>query len=71
VPLDPVRLPAHAHLLAQQVEIWFSSLVRRLLKRASVTSTAERRARILAFIASFNHHAKPFRWTYTGRHLMA
>lgn len=65
-----VYLPTHTSWL-NQVEIWFSILVRRLLKRASFTSTADLRARILAFIAYANQHAKPFRWTYTGRHLMA
>lgn len=54
-----------------QVELWFSILARRLLKRASFTSTDELRQRILAFIAYFNRHAKPFRWTYTGRALTA
>ena len=65
-----IYLPTHTSWL-NQVEIWFSILVRRLLKRASFTSTDELRARILAFIASFNHHAKPFRWTYAGRPLVA
>ena len=63
-----VYLPKHTSWL-NQIEIWFSILVRRLLKRASFTSTKELRDRILAFIAYFNRHAKPFRWTYTGRHL--
>ena len=63
-----VYLPTHTSWL-NQIEIWFSILVRRLLKRASFTSTAELRARILAFIADFNQHAKPFRWTYSGRSL--
>jgi transposase len=65
-----VHLPKHTSWL-NQVEIWFSILVRRLLRRASFTSTDELRARILAFIAYFNQHAKPFRRTDTGRHLMA
>ena len=65
-----VYLPTHTSWL-NQVEIWFSILVRRLLRRASFTSTADLRARILAFIAYCNQHATPFRWTYTGRHLMA
>lgn len=65
-----VYLPTHTSWL-NQVELWFSILVRRLLKRASFPSTADLRARILAFITYFNQHAKPFRWTYTGRHLMA
>jgi len=65
-----VYLPKHTSWL-NQVEIWFSVLVRRLLKRASFASTEDLRARILAFTAYFNRHAKPFRWTYTGRHLAA
>lgn len=65
-----VYLPKHTSWL-NQVEIWCSILVRRLLRRASFTSTAELRDRILTFIAYFNTRAKPFRWTYTGRHLSA
>jgi hypothetical protein len=63
-----VYLPKHTSWL-NQVEIWFSILVRRLLKRASFGSTADLRERILAFIAYFNRQAKPFRWTYSGRSL--
>jgi len=48
-----------------QIEMWFSILVRKLLKRASFTSVADLEARILAFIAYFNATmAKPFKWTY-------
>jgi len=65
-----IYLPKHTSWL-NQIEIWFSILVRRLLRRASFTSTADQRAHILAFIAYFNQHAKPFRWTYSGRHLSA
>jgi hypothetical protein len=65
-----VYLPTHTSWL-NQIEIWFSILVRRLLRRASFTSTDELRARILAFVAYFNRHAEPFRWTYSGRHLAA
>ncbi len=65
-----VYLPKHTSWL-NQIEIWFSILTRRLLKRASFTSTEDLRLHILAFIAYVNQHAKPFRWTYTGRHLMA
>jgi putative transposase len=54
------------------VEIWFSILVRRLLKRAGFKSTKELRDRILAFIDYFNRTmAKPFKWTYAGRPLRA
>jgi transposase len=55
-----------------QIELWFSILMRRLLKRASFTSTEDLRERILAFIDYFNRVlAKPFKWTYTGRPLKA
>lgn len=63
--------PKHCSWL-NQVEIWFSILVRKLLRRASFTSTDDLRARILAFIEYFNRTmAKPFKWTYTGRPLAA
>jgi hypothetical protein len=65
-----VYLPKHTSWL-NQVEIWFSILVRRLLKRGSFASTEDLRDRILAFVAYFNRHAKPFRWTYSGRSLRA
>jgi transposase len=64
-----VYTPKHTSWL-NQIEIWFSILVRRLLKRASFTSTEELRSRILAFIDYFNATlAKPFKWTYAGRPL--
>ncbi len=65
-----VYVPKHTSWL-NQVEIWFSILVRRVLKRGNFTSVADLRARILAFIAYFNQTAKPFKWTYTGRPLVA
>jgi hypothetical protein len=55
-----------------QVEIWCSILVRRLLTWASLTSVPALRQRLLAFIESFNNTlAKPFKWTYMGRPLAA
>ena len=66
-----VYTPKHASWL-NQIEIWFSILARRLLKRASFTSVEELRERILAFIDYFNKTmAKPFKWTYAGRPLVA
>ena len=65
-----VYTPKHCSWL-NQIEMWFSILVRRLLKRASFTSTDELRQRILEFIEYFNRTlAKPFKWTYKGRPLM-
>ena len=64
-----VYTPTHTSWL-NQVEIWFSILVRRVLKRASFISTAELRQRLLNFIEYFNKHlAHPFKWTYTGKPL--
>ena len=62
-------LPKHTSWL-NQVEIWFSILVRRLLKRGSFSSVENLRQRILDFIEYFNRTmAKPMKWTYTGRPL--
>lgn len=64
-----VYTPKHCSWL-NQIEMWFSILVRRLLKRASFKSTDELRQRILEFIEYFNATlAKPFKWTYKGRPL--
>lgn len=64
-----VYTPKHTSWL-NQVEIWFSILVRKLLKRASFVSVDDLRQRILKFINYFNATmAKPFKWTYTGRPL--
>jgi transposase len=64
-----VYTPKRASWL-NQIEIWFSILVRRLLKRASFSSAEDLHQRILAFIEYFNKTlAKPFKWTYTGRAL--
>ena len=66
-----VYTPRHCSWL-NQVEIWFSILARRLLKRSSFTSLDDLRARVHAFIEYFNKVlSKPFRWTYTGRPLQA
>ncbi|MBU0491482.1 MAG: transposase [Chloroflexi bacterium] len=66
-----VYTPKHTSWL-NQIEIWFSILVRKLLKRASFASVEELRQRILNFIDYFNRTlAKPFKWTYTGRPLVA
>ncbi|MDI7276279.1 MAG: transposase, partial [Anaerolineae bacterium] len=64
-----VYTPKHTSWL-NQVELWFSILVRRLLKRASFRSVEDLRQRILAFIDYFNRAmAKPFKWTYAGKPL--
>lgn len=66
-----VYTPKHCSWL-NQIEIWFGILTRRLLKRGNFKSTEELKQRILAFIEFFNRTlAKPFRWTYIGKPLMA
>ena len=66
-----VYTPTHTSWL-NQIEIWFSILVRRLLKHGSFSSVNELRERILTFIDYFNKTmAKPFKWTYAGRPLQA
>lgn len=55
--------PAHASWL-NQVELWFSILSRRLLKRGEFASVEDLVAKIMAFIAGYNAKAKPFAWTY-------
>jgi hypothetical protein len=64
-----VYVPKHTSWL-NQVEIWFSVLVRRVLRRGTFRSQSELRARILEFIDYFNRTlAKPYKWTYAGRPL--
>jgi transposase len=64
-----VYVPKHTSWL-NQIEIWFSILVRRVIKRGNFSSAADLREKILAFIDYFNRTlAKPFKWTYTGRPL--
>ena len=66
-----VYTPRHASWL-NQVEIWFSILSRRALKRASFDSLEALEKRLAAFIDYFNAVlAKPFRWTYAGKPLRA
>jgi hypothetical protein len=64
-----VYTPRHASWL-NQVEIWFSLLSRRLLKRGNFTSKENLREKLLAFIDYFNTTmAKAFKWTYKGKPL--
>jgi transposase len=63
--------PKHASWL-NQIEIWFSILVRKVLKRGNFISTDDLKRKILAFIEYYNRTmAKPFKWTYQGKALNA
>jgi hypothetical protein len=66
-----VFTPKHCSWM-NQIEIWFSILVRRVLRRGSFATIDHLRERILDFIRYFNNVlAKPFKWTFTGRPLQA
>jgi transposase len=63
--------PKHCSWL-NQMEIWLSILMRKLLKRRSCTSVDDLKAKVLSFIAYYNRTmAKPFTWTYQGKPLVA
>ena len=61
--------PKHASWM-NQIEIWFSILVRKVLKRGNFKSTDDLKRKVMAFIDYYNRTmAKPFKWTYQGRAL--
>ena len=61
--------PKHASWM-NQVEIWLSILVRKVIKRGNFTSIQELQRKVLAFIEYYNRTmAKPFKWTYQGKAL--
>lgn len=60
--------PTHASWL-NQIELFFSILGRRLIRRGEFTSIEELVAKVVAFIEDYNRRAKPFRWTYEGKPL--
>ncbi len=63
--------PKHCSWL-NQMEIWLSILVRKLIKRGSFASVDDLMTKILNFINYYNRTmAKPFMWTYQGKPLVA
>jgi hypothetical protein len=63
--------PKHASWM-NQIELWFSILARKLLKRGNFISVADLKAKVMAFVEYFNHTmALPFRWTFQGKALAA
>jgi len=54
--------PNHSSWM-NQIEIWLSILVRKVLKRGSLASVEALEAKVLAFIDDYNQTAKPFKWT--------
>ena len=66
-----VYLPKHTSWM-NQVEMWFSILSKRLLKRGVFKSKTELKEKIQKFIKYFNETlAKPFKWSYSGKPLQA
>jgi hypothetical protein len=75
-----LRDPTHRHVFhftpkhgswLNQVELWFSVLARRFLKRGDFTGPEDFEQRLLAFLEDYNtRHAHPYRWTYTGQPLV-
>jgi len=63
--------PKHASWM-NQVEIWLSILMRKVIKRGNFVSTDDLKRKVLAFIEYYNRTmAKPFKWTYQGKALAA
>jgi hypothetical protein len=72
--------PTHQHVFhftpkqgswLNQVELWFSVLSRRFLRRGDFALATEFEQRLTAFLERYNaQHAHPYRWTYTGQPLV-
>lgn len=57
--------PTHASWL-NQIELWFSILSRKVLKRGIFSSREDLVERVMKFIEEYNQEARPFKWTYKG-----
>jgi transposase len=65
-----VFTPKHGSWL-NQVELWFSVLARRFLKRGDFASPEDFTERLRRFLDRYNaEQAHPYRWTYTGEPLV-
>ncbi len=61
--------PKHCSWL-NQIEIWFSILMRKVIRRGNFKSKEDLNKKIADFIKYFNETmAKPFRWTYQAKPL--
>ena len=62
--------PPHAPWL-NMVEIWFSTLAKRVLRYGDLTGQGDLAAKIEAFTIQHNETVKPYRLTYDGTPLKA
>jgi len=63
--------PTYASWL-NQIEIWFGILTRKVIRGGIWQSKQELVSQIMAYIRRYNQdHAMPFKWTYTGKPLVA
>lgn len=63
--------PSHASWL-NQIEIWFSTLSSKVIRRGDFSSISDLEDRIIEFVTYYNTHlAKAYNWTYTGKPLAA
>jgi transposase len=62
--------PKHGSWL-NQVELWFSVLARRVIRRGNFTSKADLARKIVAYMEYHNvYKAHPYAWTYAGKPLV-
>lgn len=62
-----IHTPLHASWV-NQIELWFSVLERRVLRRGSFDHPGRLAQEVLAFIRYWNlYEGKPFHWTFDGR----
>ena len=59
--------PKHCSWL-NQIEIWFSGLSRRVLRRGDFDSLETLKTRILDYITFYNQTAKPMNWKCSSLH---
>jgi hypothetical protein len=65
-----VHTPIHASWL-NQIEIYFSTVQRKVLTPNDFSSLTELQQRLLAFQAHYQRCTAPFKWTFTRKNLLA
>jgi len=49
-----------------QIELFFSILQRKVIRKGNFTSREDLIAKLIAFISDYDQTAEPFAWTYSG-----